>query len=186
MPDRLALYTFGVFKKPMSDPANDGFFALDERIFPLVDRAAGMIARSGYAEEPDKPMWGEHVFPRFYVERGDGTSPSTLSLWVDVEAAMAFAYFGLHAEALRQARSWFVDPDWPPYVAWWVSADHTPTWQEATQRLEQLHDSGPTAAAFSFKSPFDVNGCPITIDRDRVRRYADTNAANLKQSSPRM
>lgn len=182
MTHRLALYTFGVFRKPMSDPANDGFFALDERIFPIVDGAAGMIDRSGYAEEPDKPMWGAHIFPRFYVERGDGTSPSTLSLWVDAEAAMAFAYFGLHAEALKRGREWFVDPQWPPYVAWWVAGGHTPTWREATGRLELLHDRGPTAEAFSFKSPFDVAGRPMTLDRDRIKRYVADNEVRARGS----
>ena len=66
--------------------------------------------------------WGEQVYPRFYVERGDGWSPSTLSLWRDLTALMAFSYSGIHAEAMRHGREWFVKPTWPGYVLWWVAA----------------------------------------------------------------
>ena len=48
------------------------------------------------------------VYPRFYVENGDGRWSSTLSLWVDIESLMAFTYSGIHAEALRHASDWFV------------------------------------------------------------------------------
>jgi predicted component of type VI protein secretion system len=32
--------------------------------------------------------------------------PSSLSLWQDIESLMAFAYAGVHAEALKNARNW--------------------------------------------------------------------------------
>ena len=35
------------------------------------------------------------------VRLGDGWTPATLSLWRDLESAMAFSYAGLHAEAVN-------------------------------------------------------------------------------------
>jgi hypothetical protein len=43
---------------------------------------------------------------------------------------------------LRRRKEWFRKPQWPTYVAWWVSDDHVPTWAEAVERCEHLHDHG--------------------------------------------
>lgn len=166
---RLALYTFGVFIKPSDDPANVGFHALDRQIWPILDRAEGLIARSGYEGDPGPASWGEHAYPRFYTETGDGHSPSTLSLWQGIEAAMAFSYSGLHAEALKSGRSWFRTPHWPPYVAWWHERSDYPTWAEAADRHEYLHDHGSSSHAFSFKQAFDPNGHACTPDPVAIR-----------------
>ncbi|GAN79068.1 hypothetical protein Aam_016_038 [Acidocella aminolytica 101 = DSM 11237] len=58
----------------------------------------------------DPPANRYRGYPKFYVDRGDGWSPVTLSLWRDLEAAFAFTYFGLHATALRRERVWFEKP----------------------------------------------------------------------------
>ncbi len=174
---RLALYTFGIFSAPSDDPINDGFHKRNDPILAAVDHAPGFVARSGYAGEPGPEPWGDEVYPRFYSERGDGWSPATLSIWIDLESAMAFAYFGVHAEALTHGREWFLQPQWPPYVAWWISGGHVPTWADAVVRHEHLHDRGSSAFAFNFKSPFDAEGRGSTIDRDRMKSIAA--ASNL-------
>ena len=166
---RLALYTFGIFIEPSEHPANDGFHLRNDPILVLVQRAPGFVARSGYPGDPGPESWGPQVYPRFYEERGDGWSPSTLSVWTDMESAMAFSYFGLHAEALRHGRNWFRKPQWPPYACWWAADGHTPTWSEAVERHEHLHDNGPTPFAFSFRQAFDAQGGPTELDRDRLK-----------------
>lgn len=171
----LALYTFGIFAKPADDPANDGFHALNDPILKLVDDAAGMIARSGYASHAGPQSWGPEVYPRFYTERGDGWSPATLSLWTDMEALFAFTYFGLHADALMLARDWFEKPSWPPLVIWWHMGQGYPTWAEGVRRHEYLHDCGPTPTAFTFKKPFDENGTPVKLDKARIQKLGTAN-----------
>lgn len=165
----LALYTFGMFRKPSSDPVNDGFHALNDPVFETVDRAEGLIARSGYASDPGPSPWGAEVYPRFYIERGDGWSPATLSLWTDLESLFAFTYSGLHATALKHGREWFEKPSWPPLVLWWHGDPSYPTWAEGVRRHELLHDNGPTPAAFDFRTPFDENSVPTELDRARIR-----------------
>lgn len=177
---RLALYTFGIFRERADDPVNDGFRARNELNFAAAERSAGFIARSGYEDGP--PSWGAARYPRFYVERGDEWSPQALSLWDSIEAALAFSYHGIHAEALAHAREWFDKPSWPPYVAWWVGPDHIPQWSEAAERLEHLHDHGPTPRAFSFKRAFDPEGNAYRTDGARLRTLIAANEATTEKA----
>jgi hypothetical protein len=172
MEARLAIYNFGIFRMRADDPVNDGFREREAPNFLAAERAPGFVARSGYAGEAGPPSWGAQVFPRFYVERGDKGSPSSLSIWEDPESLFAFAYHGVHAEALKRASDWFVAKQWPPYVLWWVERERRPDWREAVARFELLHDVGATPRAFNFKSAFDAHGAPIIVDKARARRLA--------------
>ncbi len=174
---RLANYNFGMFRERAASPSNQGFHDREPANLDAVERAPGFIGRAGYAGEPERESWGEQVYPRFYVERGDGFAPSTLSLWADPESLMAFTYSGLHAEAMRHASEWFLPKSWPPYVLWWVPEGRPPNWHEAVARFERLHDCGPTPEAFTFKSPFDAQGRPYAIDREKVKRLAARDAS---------
>ncbi|CAM3414190.1 DUF3291 domain-containing protein [Paracoccus nototheniae] len=172
----LALYTFGMFSKPADDPANDGLHQLNGPVFALVDKAEGLIARSGYASDTGPSPWGAEVYPRFHEERGDGWSPATLSLWTDLEALFAFTYSGLHAVALRQGRAWFEKPNWPPLVLWWHGQPGYPNWTEGVRRHEHLHDHGPSPDAFSFRKPYDEYGASIKLDKARIRKLLQDRA----------
>jgi hypothetical protein len=172
----LALYTFGMFSAPAEDPANDGFRALNDPILALVDKAEGLIARSGYASDAGPRPWGPEVYPRFYRERGDGWSPATLSLWIDMESLFSFTYFGLHAAALKRGREWFQKPQWPPLAMWWHEGQDYPTWAEGVRRHEHLHDNGPSPTAFDFKQAFDESGTPIRLDKARLSQLRPAGA----------
>ncbi len=170
---RLALYTFGMFTEAADHPANDGFYLRNDPIFALVDRAPGLIARSGYASDPGPPSWGPEVYPRVFTdERGEGWAPATLSLWRDMESLFAFTYFGLHAEAMSHGREWFRTPEWPPLVMWWHRGDAHPDWAEGVRRFHRLHDHGPTPEAFSFAVAFDAAGARARLDKARVKALA--------------
>ncbi len=173
MTHQLALFTFGIFRAPSDDPVNDGFHERNDPILELVDTAPGLVARSGYEDEPGPDPWGDQVYPRFYEEKGDGWCPATLSVWQDLESPMAFSYFGLHAEALKHAREWFLTPQWPPLALWWIEAGAYPEWSDAVTRHEFLHDHGSTPFAFNFKHPFDAVGKPAQINRQRVKAIVD-------------
>ena len=173
---QVALFTFGIFRAPADHPVNQGFHDRNDAVLAAADRSAGFIARSGYDGDPGPESWGAQVFPRFYDERGDGWTPATLSLWEDLESAFAFAYAGLHAEALRHGREWFRDGHWPPYALWWVAAGARPDWAEAAVRHERLHDEGPGPEAFDFRHPFTGDGRPTAIDRALVKAKVARNA----------
>ena len=164
----IALYTFGQFIKRADDPANQGFHDLNDPVFATVDKAPGLIARSGYTSDEGPNSWGEEVYPEFYTERGDGWSPATLSLWQDLESPFAFTYFGLHATALRHGRDWFEPPRWPPLTLWWHQGAGPPTWAEGVGRQKHLHEHGATASAFTFKQPYDAVGQATRLDKAQI------------------
>ncbi len=172
-------FTFGILREVYGHPQVQGFFDIDPHVFEAAERSDGFIARAGYEDDPGPPTWGETVYPRFFTgDARDGT-PATLSLWVDLESVAAFAYNGLHAEALSQGRAWFRSPEWPTHAAWWVSDDHLPDWLEAKMCHEHLHDNGPSPYAFNLQHPFDAEGKRVGLDHERIRSKANRNASRL-------
>lgn len=169
---KLALFTFGIFIKPADDPANDEFHNRNDPILAELDAGVpGFLGRSGYEDEDGPLEWGSFVLPHWYVEMGDGWSPATLSLWEDAEAVAAFAYTGLHGQAVKRGNLWFQTGEWPPYVMWWVMDDHRPDWAEGVARHKALFESGPSASGFNMAHPFSAEGQPASLDGTLVMRY---------------
>ena len=154
---RVAFYTFGILRAEYGD----------ERVQAFIDRSPGVhdaaAAMPGHLETYRGVIDSTTFGPRFFVPGTHPRAPQTLSLWTDLTSVRAFAYRGLHAEALRLRREWFVPPEWPTYAIWWVADDEIPSWTEAPQRLEHLHDRGPMPYAFDFRTPFDENGQRIRL-----------------------
>ena len=169
---RIAFYTFGVLKATRDSELLQDFWERLPSVFEKAERMEGFIDRSGYspsARVGDRPVWGDSVKPRFFIQGIHADALATLSLWSDLESVSAFAYHGLHGEALQKRKEWFLEPEWPTYVAWWVDDHHLPTWREGADQLERLVDDGPTKRAFDFVRPFDSSGEPTTVDREAVR-----------------
>lgn len=171
----LALYTFAQFKTRADEPVNDPFFSSEPGIWAAMERSDGFIARAGYEDEAGTELWGDQVFPKYWSDTGDGWAPSTISLWQDLESALAAVYRGAHGKILRLGPLFHDAIDYPPYVLWWVPVGHKPDWAEAVEHLERLGDDGPTAAAFTFKTAFDPAGRPLAVDSEKTRRIAGHN-----------
>jgi uncharacterized protein DUF3291 len=77
-----------------------------------------------------------------------------LTVWESIEALREYIYRTDHVEYLRRRREWFVPLDGPSLVLWWVPTGHIPTVEEALERLARLGADGPTADAFTLKTPF--------------------------------
>jgi hypothetical protein len=63
-----------------------------------------------------------------------------------------------HAGPLRDRKQWFEPIEGPIQVLWWVPAGHIPAVAEALDRLQHLKEHGPSAAAFTFRTPFPPPG----------------------------
>ena len=169
---RIVFYTFGILREPFGHPQVQGFFDRAEPAFEQAERSAGFVARDR------EGTWGPYTLPHFVDEQHRAVAAATLSLWADLESVCAFAYRGIHGEAFKKRREWTLKPEWPTYVAWWVEDDHTPTWEEACQRHEYLHDQGPSAYAFNFKQPFDAQGQAVELDRKLLDQRIVANEAS--------
>ena len=168
---RLAFYTFGILKETFGHPQMRGFLQAFPDVFHQAENTPGYISR---AIRPDPAgsffgqnygAFGDFAVPRFY-SLGTGLADMriavTLSLWTDIASVHRFAYGGAHKDALAKRTHWIAKPDYPAFAMWWVGDDDTPTWQEASDRLEYLHDHGPSPRAFKFSSAFDAQGNRVT------------------------
>jgi len=170
---RIAFMTMGILHKSIHDPLVQGYVNRIEANFNAAERSPGYIAHSRYTQELGDFDWGGlHIPFMFQSNELDDRRLMTLSLWQDLESVMAFAYNGLHAEALRFRREWFVRSEFPNYVAWWIKDAETPTWREACKRYEYLYNNGSTSEAFDFKQPFGSDGKPLRVERDILSRRA--------------
>ncbi|MFD8550835.1 DUF3291 domain-containing protein [Streptomyces fradiae] len=173
---RLVLYTFGVLKSPLADPAplTREFYDRGEAVYRQIGRHPGYLARAEAADGDrgvlfgaDWGPWGEFAVPAWYGKgrMADTTAlAATLSLWTGPRAAFDAVYTGPHREALNRRYDWFERSDHPNHVIWWVSDDVTPTWQDGVSRLEHLHAHGPAPHAFTFRHAFTPEGTPTRTD----------------------
>jgi hypothetical protein len=169
---RIAFYTFGILHESYGHPQVQGFLDRLESVFAQAHNSEGFIVRNIESQSD------ERAAPRFYDKTKHAAAPATLSLWKDLESVCAFAYRGLHGEALKIRSEWFVKPEWPTYVAWWVEDDHEPTREEASMKLEYLHDHGSSPLAFNFKKPFDASGQPVELNRQLLELRIKSNEDN--------
>jgi hypothetical protein len=172
----LALYTFGVLKSPLTDPAPLAreFYERGEAVYREIGQHPGYIARAeaahhiqGVLFDADWGEWGEFVVPAWY---GKGRTvettalAATLSLWTDLRSAFDAIYTGLHRVALNRRYDWIERTGHPNYVLWWVADGAIPTWQDGVSRLEHLHEYGSAPYAFTFHRSFDPGGTPTRLE----------------------
>ncbi len=170
----VAFMTLAIMRDTTDSPSMQSFFDQAGPNFQTAERADGFVA---FAED-GRPDWGNRTVPRFAQKQEYmGKHVISLSLWEDLESVFAYAYNGSHGESLAQRKVWFEPPAYPSYVAWWVDDDAVPTWQQASDKLDSLHEAGPQPAAFNFSHPFDADGHPTTVDRALARRKAEATAS---------
>lgn len=184
---RVAFTTFAILKQPYGNPEVQEFDDRTPDVFAEAEKSPGFIARAKEVSgselsnfERDWGAWGEFCVPRFYKFGRDTSTDqraSTISLWQDLPSVFNFVYSGLHLEAFKRRTQWFLKPEWPTYAIWWVADDRVPQWQEACQKLEQLHDEGASPSVFDFKTAFDQYGKPFDVLSYRKARRQEQPGA---------
>jgi hypothetical protein len=101
---------------------------------------------------------------RLQDESGDATGVANpfgegviinLTVWESVVALREFIYRSPHLDYMRRRREWFDHVGLEAYlVLWWVPVGHTPTVDEAAERLAHLEKHGSTEYAFTFREPY--------------------------------
>ena len=175
---RIAFTTFGVLHELPAHPRSKGFMDRIAETYAAAERSEGFIERSIRDANNWTHSWGEQVCPNFLAPELLPHVAQTLSIWQDTESVFAFSYADFHAEGMKDRKDWFRNPDYPNYVAWWIADDYKPTFAEATKRLEILQESGSNPDAFSFKSPYDAEGKPTSLDQVLIREKILRNRFN--------
>jgi hypothetical protein len=131
-------------KGPLDGPVMAGFVARLDEINALADKSPGFVWRLQTSE-------GNSTYLRPY---DDDRILFNMSVWETIEALRQYVYRTAHAEMFRQRQAWFEKFEGAYVALWWAPAGHTPSIDEAKERLAYLEAHGPTQFAFTFKAAF--------------------------------
>jgi hypothetical protein len=149
---QLAQLNIAAMKGPLESPLMADFVANLDRINALAESSPGYVWRMKTDEGNATALrpFGDEVLVN-------------LSVWQDLETLRDFVFGAEHVEIMRQRGRWFERMAQAYVVFWWVPAGHRPTTEEARERLEHLHQWGPSERAFTFRNPFpapDISSPP--------------------------
>lgn len=142
----LAQLNIGRLVAPLEDPQ-------------IKDFAQALAAMNLLAESSDGFVW------RLKDEIGNATTiqvfPDPLmivnmSVWESLETLQHYAYQSGHVQYLRRRREWFEPIQSAHLVLWWIPQGHTPTLDEAKERLHHLDTHGDSEFAFTFRKVFSA------------------------------
>jgi hypothetical protein len=153
----LAQVNIGRVKAPLDDPIMAGFKSQLDPINALADRSPGFVWR---LQTEDGNAMAIRPFE-------DERMAINMSVWESLDALQQYVYKSAHVGPLRDRKQWFEPMAGPILALWWIPAGHIPTVAEAQERLQHLERHGPTAYAFTFRTPFpppDGSSEPAGLD----------------------
>jgi hypothetical protein len=140
-------------KAPIDSPLLAGFVEQLDPINALADTAPGFV-------------W------RLATEEGNATAIKVgnddrvivnLSVWESIDHLSGFVYRSGHLDVMRRRREWF-ERIRVHLTLWWVPIGHTPSVEEAEERLAHLEEHGPTSRAFTLKARFLADDRPLIAE----------------------
>ena len=152
----LAQVNIGRMREPLDSPLLADFVAALDPVNAAADAAPGFIWR---LQTEDGNATAVHAFE--WDQGGSAGVLVNMSVWESVEALAAYVYSDTHRQVLRRRRQWFERMAEAYAALWWIPRGHTPTTDEAEERVLHLRESGPTPYAFTLKEHFpppDVAG----------------------------
>lgn len=141
---QLAQLNIGRMLAPLDSPTMAEFMARLDDINALAEETPGFVWRL----QTDA---GNATGLRPYE---DDWLIINMSVWESADALKKFTYATTHADVMRKRRQWFEPHTDMYFVMWWIPAGHTPTPDEAKERLASLQAHGESEYAFTFKQVF--------------------------------
>ncbi len=143
----LAQINVGRFLHPREDAANDGFMDAIDPVNAIADDTPGFIWRLVGDGNDATDLVPDEADPQLLLN---------MSVWTDLTALAGFVYRQPdHLAIMRRRKEWFEHME--VFMAlWWVPIGHIPSVAEGMERLALLKANGPTAEAFTFRTPFDA------------------------------
>jgi hypothetical protein len=154
----LAQLNVGRSLEPLDTPTMQGFMEALDPINALADVAPGFVWRLQTDEGNATDIKAIPDDPLFILN---------MSVWESLEALGDFVYRSDHVAIMRQRAQCFEGMAVATVVRWWGRAGTIPTITDALERLDLLRRLGPTANAFSFRSPFPAPDADATPAPER-------------------
>lgn len=83
---------------------------------------------------------------------GDPDMLVNLTVWETPEDLEQFVWNTAHKNVYAKKAKWFKEPTQAYFVMWWIPIGHTPTVEEALERITDLRENGPSERAFGWES----------------------------------
>ena len=125
----------------ITDPLMADFVAQLDEVNALAENSEGFVWR---LKDDDNNATSFRPFD-------DNRVIVNLSVWENIEALKNFAYTGRHVKVFRNRRAWFEKAIEAMVVLWDIDEGHTPSVQEAKERLKYMREHGATDFAFDFR-----------------------------------
>ncbi len=148
----LAQINVGRFIHLREDAANADFMNALDGVNAIADTTPGFVWRLVGDGNDATDLVPDESDPQLLLN---------MSVWTDLSALAGFVYRQPdHLSFMRRRKEWFDKMD--IFMAlWWVPVGHVPSVAEGMARLAALKANGPTAQAFTFRTPFDAaDGTP--------------------------
>ena len=146
----LAEFNIARLRAPLEATENDEFVSVLEAVNVIAEVSPGFVWRLTADDERSASYVQVYDDPLLIVN---------YSIWTDLESLRHFTYRSGHAAYLRRRREWFEEGS-TRLVCWWVPPGEVPPVEEAARRLDRLAELGPSAEAFTLRSPFLADGTP--------------------------
>ena len=131
----------GLINSPVMKEFNDNLPVINA----IADNADGFIWRL-QEENGDATGFNPYDDPYLLVN---------MSVWADFECLKDYIMKTGHIEFLKRRYEWFEKIETPNHVMWYVEQDHTPSLEEAKERLAYITKHGDTPHAFSIRQYFN-------------------------------
>ena len=153
---RLAELNGGYALYPLDNPRMAGFMDSPDKTNALAERSHGYVWRmrsdSGNVTNLDVP--------------DDEQMIANMSVWEVVTSLGNYVFNTIHAKFYEKLPAWFENMTQHHFVMWWVENDHTPTLDEAMERLAHLqeHDSSDHAFGWNVVDQSAWRRCEIAVE----------------------
>jgi len=136
----IAQLNIGRFLYPTDDARMAGFMDNLDRVNAIAERSEGFVWR---LKDETNNATAIRPFP-------DPNMAVNLSVWSSVEALEKFVWNTVHSRFYNAKAAWFEKMTKPHFVMWSIGAGHTPSLDEARDRLEHLTRHGDSEQAFGW------------------------------------
>lgn len=140
LPCHLAQINVAHARAPIDHPLMAGFVARLDEINALAEASPGFVWRL----KNETP--GESVVQAY----ADETILTNISVWETPTHLHQFVYRGMHAQVMRQKKTWFDRAVDVHLALWWIGPGQLPSLEQAKERLAYLQRNGESDFAFSF------------------------------------
>jgi hypothetical protein len=102
-----------------------------------------------------------------------------MSVWESLDSLKHYVFNSGHHHYLKRRKEWFIPLEQTGTVLWWIPDNHTPSLEEARNKLDYLRKNGSTQEAFGFAQAFAAPATIKALSRSATHTMSKQNVDSL-------